>query len=562
MKKQLIALTLMALLAALAGCAPPAPTAVSTAAKTTEFPQIISTPPTLAPTPSPTAAPDPAFTLTGIERKAEGATEGVYYEIFVRAFADGNGDGKGDFQGLTAKLDYLNDGRDQTTSDLGVTGLWLMPVFKTGSYHGYDVIDYYTVNPDYGTAEDFSAFLKAAHARGIRVILDLVLNHTSNLNRWFLSSVTPGSPFRAWYYWAKDVDTTQKIWGHALWNNMGGEYYTGIFDKSMPDLNYDTPEVRAEMKKVAKYWLDAGVDGFRLDAAMHLYNGVKTGGAADGEAKCLAWWAEFSSYCRSVKPDCYLVGEVWDTDLTRAKYMAPLGSDFDFALGEALVTALKNGHSPGNYLTKLMAGQYAKFAKENPDYVDAPFLSNHDQNRIMSMLSGKMDRMRLAASVYLTLEGLPFMYYGEEIGMMGAKPDEQIRTPMLWGGDDPLQSDWVDSRYNKNTVPVSAQDGDTASLLNLYRRLIRLRTANEALYAGRLTPLDTGNDAVLGWTMKSAGQQAVVLHNLGAESVPVNANIAGYTLAFATTQDGFKTDGDSVTLPATSSAVFVKQVSG
>lgn len=528
--------------------------------------QAVSTPTavpaTVQPTLAPTPLPEAAFRLEPSKRTADGDTEGVYYEVFVRAFADSDGDGTGDLKGLTAKLDYLNDGNDATTTDLGVTGLWLMPVFETVSYHGYDVVDYYKINPQYGTMDNFNAFVAAAHKRGISVILDMVLNHTSSQNKKFIDSVSPASPYRAWYDWigpdSEGYMLTQKIWGHNVWNKLGDGYYAGIFDKSMPDLNYDNPDVRAEAKAVAKYWLDAGVDGFRLDAAMHLYNGAKLKGNVDGEPKCLAWWQEYTGYCRTVKPGCYIVGEVWDAAAIRAKYMAPLGSDFNFGLGEAIVQAIKNGQSPKNYLATMMAGQYTQFAAANPNYIDAPFLSNHDQNRIMALLGGDVAKMKLAASIYLTLEGLPFVYYGEEIGMMGAKPDEQIRTPMLWGATDPLTSRWVTSKYNKNTVPVDKQDSDPASLLNHYRRLIQLRTSNEALYKGCMSPLEPGNDAVIGWTMDSAGQQAIVLHNLSKLPQALKVNTDGYTLAFSTVQDCISIGNSTVTLPPMDSVVFIK----
>ena len=189
----------------------------------------------------------------------------VFYEIFVRSFNDSDGDGIGDFNGIIEKLDYLNDGDPGTNTDLGVSGLWLMPIHPSTSYHGYDVIDYYAVNPEYGTMEDFNRLLDEAHKRGIRVIIDLVLNHTSVDHPWFRAAQDPMSEYRDWYVWS-DTEPSGSGW-HA--SDHG--YYFGIFWEGMPDLNYEHPPVTEQMHDVARYWLqDIGVDGFRLDAAKHL----------------------------------------------------------------------------------------------------------------------------------------------------------------------------------------------------------------------------------------------------------------------------------------------------
>ena len=222
--------------------------------------------------------------LAPVERKAGKSSEGVYYSLFVRAFADGNGDGIGDFKGLAKKLDYLNDGDDTTTDDLGVTGLWLLPIFESPSYHGYDVDDYYSINPEYGTMNDFETFMIECKKRGISVILDITFNHSSVYNEWFKASKNPESPYRSWYRWISDEDTDQpslgytgpyslkqKALGGAVWNidlrNRGLDshgkemfyYYAGVFGSQMPDYNLDEKAVPKEFKKDMKLWLDKGV---------------------------------------------------------------------------------------------------------------------------------------------------------------------------------------------------------------------------------------------------------------------------------------------------------------
>jgi len=194
--------------------------------------------------------------------------EEIFYEIFVRSFSDSNGDGIGDFKGLMQKLDYLNDGDETTTSDLGITAIWLMPIMQSPSYHGYDVMDYKKVEQDYGTNQDFRNFLDSAHTRGIKVIIDLVLNHTSSNHPWFINSKSgPSAAYRDWYRWSNSNPGIKGPWGQTVWHSANGYYYYGLFTSGMPDLNYAAQEVKDEVANIVRYWLDTvGVDGFRLDA--------------------------------------------------------------------------------------------------------------------------------------------------------------------------------------------------------------------------------------------------------------------------------------------------------
>lgn len=503
-----------------------------------------------------------------LARKASTPTEGVYYCVFVRAFADSDGDGTGDFRGLTAKLDYLNDGDDRTTDDLGITGIWLMPVFASRSYHGYDVDDYYSLNPQYGTMEDFEALVSAAKSRGISVILDLTCNHSSSGNRWFMESKNLDSPYRSWYRWADADDKrygfTRKIWGHDVWNRDGDSYYAALFDKSMPEFNLSTPEVRAEFRSIADFWLARGVSGFRFDAASHVFNQAELAPGEDGQTEALDFWGEYVRYIKSVKSDACTVAEVWEQTSTRAAFMKEIGSAFHFDLGTKIIDAIRSGDGGKNNLANSIAADLATYAAASPDYLDAPFLSNHDQNRIAGLLKGDASRLKLAASIYLLSEGLPFVYYGEEIGMMGAKPDEEIRTPMLWApeGKDPLQTSWHSSKYNAKTVPVSVQANDQKSLLAHYRRLIAFRASCPALYKGRLSPLATDNSAVVSWMMSAAGGRAFVLHNFSDRTITVSLPDASFgadgkpmPLVFATYR-GTKVTGAALTLPPLGSAVL------
>jgi alpha-amylase len=530
-------------------------------------------PGTSTPEPTPTPAQDipsappvdPVYELGETAQNASGNRQGVYYEIFVRSFADSDGDGIGDIKGLTEKLDYLNDGNPATTSDLGITGIWLMPVNKTVSYHGYDVTDYYDINPDYGTLDDFERLLDEAHKRGISVIMDLVLNHTSTEHEWFISSKDPNSPYRNWYLWtdenSAEYNLKASIWGHPVWNKAGNSYYFALFWSGMPDLNYNNPDVRQEAKNIAGFWLDKGVDGFRLDAVPHLYDSLEVLPGESGIEKSLDWWNEFTAYCHEKKPGSLIIGEVLnDNTSIRASYLPALDSTFHIGLGAQIANAVTGGGSKNNYLSKFIANNYAQYAKANPDYIDAPMLSNHDQNRIITSVRGDHEKMKMAASIYLTLEGIPFIYYGEEIGMMGGKPDEDIRLPYIWGGDDPLQTRWRNSKYNTAVTPVSEQEADPNSLLTHYKRIIRVRNKNHALYAGKFNVMESNNASIVAYNMKSDKQSAIILHNLAMSEESISVDITGYTLEFCQKKDGFAQKDNELVIPPLCTIIYVKDL--
>lgn len=504
---------------------------------------------------------------SAIPTVARGAREGVYYSVFVRSFADSNGDGIGDLAGLTQRLDYLNDGCDATHNDLGITGLWLLPIFPSPSYHGYDVSDYCAINPDYGTMADFEKLIAEAGKRGIAVILDLPCNHSSIEHPWFTASRSPHSEYRPWYYWidsaeqaaAQGISLNKQVWGHSLWNKTDGGYYAGLFDKDMPDLNLSSPAVRRALKDAAAFWLKKGVAGFRLDAALHVFNKNKIPIGTDALAASLAWWHEFADFCRSIKPDVYLVAEVWSTPSTRAQYLKVLDSNFHFDMGTMIIETLKQGKAGKNSLAKILSADYRTYREANPQYIDAPFLTNHDQNRAASMLQGKVPLLKLAASLYILTEGVPFVYYGEELAMMGGKPDEQLRTPFLWAApqDDKGQTTWITSKYNTKTVPLVSQTRDAQSLVSHYRRLIRLKTGLPALLRGRMEPLDTESSALISYTMQYQDNAAFIVHNLTDKPVSFQLpkKTASFTL-FYTSEAKTSQNGTTVVIAPYASAVF------
>jgi glycosidase len=450
--------------------------------------------------------------------------DAVFYEIFVRSFADSNGDGIGDFKGLTAKLDYLNDGKPETKTDLGVTGLWLMPINPSPSYHGYDVSDYLSVNPQYGTMDDFKQFLAEAHKRGIHVLMDFVINHTSTQHPWFVAAAQGDPKYRDYYIWSKTNPNYQGPWGEQVWYKQGAEYYYAIFDPAMPDLNYKNPAVTQEILAAASFWVkDVGIDGFRVDAAKHL---VEDGQTQENTTATHAWYKgntpliqanPLKDWQPAQKP--LLVGEVSGSSDSAAKYEqnGELDLVFNFDLGTALLTAAKAKY--GQMAASSIDRQVNTF--QNLPY--ASFLTNHDQDRVMTTLGGDADAARTAAAILLTMPGIPFIYYGEEIGMSGGKPDAVIRSPMQWSSGQnagfSTGTPWQKLIPDYDKKNVEAQSTDPKSLWSLYRDLIQVRSQNYALRTGKYIPV-TVNDSKLFVELRAAESESVlVIINASKEAV-------------------------------------------
>ena len=528
MKRTLLALSLAITLIVSACAAPatPPPTATPTpAAPATATP--IPPPPTAippTPTPAPGAPTDPVIVSSvGTEGALVTGTEGrpwwddtVFYEIFVRSFYDSNGDGIGDLNGLIQKLDYLNDGDPETTADLGVTGIWLMPIMTSPSYHGYDVSDYFAVDPEYGTNDDFKKLLAEAHRRGIRVIIDLVLNHTSAEHPWFVEAQDPKSPKRDWYVWS-DTESNQKGW-HPGKN---GGYYYGYFWEGMPDLNYKNPAVTTAMNEVIRYWLtEMGADGFRLDAVKYLY---EDGKRIEHLPATHEWLKGFRSFYQGINPEAFTVGEVWNDSETAAKYAgAELDTVFDFSLAEAMLKSAVSGES----VHVERASQTT--VKVFPVGGYATFLANHDQPRTRSRLLEEV-QAKTAATLQLSFGGVPFIYYGEEIGAQGAKPDENIRRPMQWTptGGFSTGKPWRGYFEDFAVRNVEAQVADPGSILAHYRALLRLRSQHAALRVGDWQLVQSGSENVYAALRSTDQEQILIIVNLGSK--PVN----DYALALA-----------------------------
>jgi len=422
--------------------------------------------------------------------------EAVFYEIFVRSFNDSNGDGIGDFNGIVQKLDYLQE--------LGVNAIWLMPIQPSPSYHGYDVLNYYEVNPEYGTMDDFKSLLEEAHQRDMKIIIDLVLNHTSSQHPFFVdANSAPNSKYRDWYVWSNDPGDH--------WHQGNGGYYYGLFWDGMPDLNYRNQEVTDEMFNATKYWLeDIGIDGFRIDAAKHL---IEEGAKLENTEATHEWFKGFYTFYKSIDSNAYTVGEVFGAGAFLATtYTGQMDQIFNFELASGIVNSVNGESNSGIY----SAWTFTLNEITNGDY--ATFLTNHDQNRVMSVLSGREEKAKLAAIMLLTAPGTPFIYYGEEIGMQGKKPDEDIRLPMQWNADInagfTTGTPWRAPDANYTQVNVATQNDDPNSLLNLYRTLTKLRVDHPILRNGSVSVLETGNTGVYAILRSGADENILVLINL------------------------------------------------
>ncbi len=496
--------------------------------------------------PRPPAAEPAARAAAADLRLRTWANGAVFYEVFVRSFRDSDGDGKGDLEGLVSRLDYLNDGDPRTDSDLGVDALWLMPVFASSSYHGYDTTDYETINPDYGTNASFARLCAEAHRRGIRIVVDLVLNHTSAQHPWFVESASsPASPRRDWYVWSPADPGWTQPWNPAnrTWHSKGGAWFYGLFWAGMPDLNFRNPAVREEMKRIAGLWLSRGADGFRLDATRHLVED----GAGDAQTdtpETHRFLKELAAHLRPLKPEAILIGENWTETPKIAPYYGsteavPGGDElplnFDFPLASRIVQGVRTGDAaPIGEKLREVQRTYP------PGATDVPFLTNHDQKRVASELSGDEGKLRSAAAVLLTLPGAPFLYYGEEVGLRNgtADGDEAKRTPMPWdatpGGGFTAGRAWHGFAPGRERENVAAQTGDPASLLSHYRRLIRARHASPALSRGALQILRS-EGPLLAYLLAEGSERVLVAHNLGAEAIaavlPVSARGAAALFA-------------------------------
>ncbi len=480
--------------------------------------------PETSPTPGVTAAPTttPLPAVTPPDPYPGGLSQnwwrdGVFYVLLVRSFYDQSGDGYGDLAGLIDKLDYLNDGDPSTDTDLGVTGLWLLPVTRSPTYHGYGTTDYYTLEPTYGDNETFRRLVSEAHRRGIHVLLDLALNHTSDKHPWFQDSMSsPQAEHRDWYVWLPENPGWRGPDKRVVWFQSGGAYYYAFFGGSLPDLNLRNPAVTAELMNVVRFWLrDMGADGFRLDAIRHL---VEQGQAQESTPDTHAWLQGFYRTFKETQPNAFAIGEVTGSTAERVPYVGnEVDLCFEFDWAAAAIASLDKG-DPSILVQKQQAIEALL-----PGGAYGSFLALQDHARVITQLRDNVAKARLAATLLLTSPGVPFLWYGEEIGMRGSTPDVFIRRPMQWANQRAAGftsgRPWMEVDLNYDQVNVADESVNADSLLSHYRKLIRLRTAYSSLRTGAWQPLQASDPAVYAYMRSDAASSIVVVLNLGAREV-------------------------------------------
>ena len=453
---------------------------------------------------------------------------GVGYQIFVASFCDSNGDGVGDIRGIISKLDYLDS--------LNVDVLWLTPIQSSDSLHGYDCYDYYYIDPKFGTNADYRELVTKAHARGIKVIMDLVVNHTSTSNEWFLKSkrgvvetvtyqdgTTATVDYRDFYRWSNTKSSSR------YYSTGDGWYYYSSFNSSMPELNYDCQQVRDAMADVAMYWMAYGLDGFRMDAIKHVFmwdeSTNASGDASAGDSgyvynltKNVEFFKEFNYKLKTKYPYCFLLGEQLDGNAANvAPFYAGMDSLFDFNTYFDLPRRINDGNT--GTLSNMFnnnAANYTRYRGDRP--INSMISSNHDISRLSDALSANTAKIKLYFAVMLTMPGLSWIYYGDELGMKNnGSGDNAYRQSVRW--TDSWDNKCTCIGYggtNANIASVDAQSSDSGSMLYYVRLLTSLRNAHPALING--TAQCASQDGMLKITVKNSSETLVIYHNFTSGS--------------------------------------------
>ena len=485
-----------------------------------------------------------------------------YYQVFVYSFADSDGDGIGDLKGITEHLDYIKE--------MGFNGIWLSPIHKSTTYHKYDVIDYYSIDEQYGTMDDFEKLVEECDKRGIKVIIDFVFNHTSSKHEWFVEATkyikglekgkepdVNECPYVGYYNIVKSEDAK------SGYNKISGTDYSYEcqFWQQMPDLNLGNEAVRKEIEKAAKFWVDKGVGGFRLDAAKEYYSGN-----GDKNIEVLNW---FTNYCKSLDDDLYLVAEVWDSFATIKKYYTSgITSIFDYPYGSSTgdVVSAVNGGQSGRDLAERFVDTQDAYYEANPDMINAPFLSNHDCGRISGFVSAKPEKMKMAAALNAFMSGSSFVYYGEEIGLRGSGKDENKRAPMYWsdfaGAAGMCKGPDAMEQIEQTFGSLESQKKDKFSIYWYYRNLYHVKNMFPEIARGKVAVMDAIEDKDICAIRKTyEGETIYILFNLAKEEKTVTVShdkydYKGLAASLEVDENKVTMKGETVKIPAYGIAVI------
>jgi len=491
--------------------------------------------------------------------------ESVFYQIYMPSYADSNGDGYGDFKGMTHKLDYLKN--------LGIKGIWLTPFLTSPKVdNGYDIANYYEVDPTYGNKADFDTFLSEAHKRGIKVIIDMVFNHTSTDSKWFQQSrKSKDNPYRDYYIWKDDPNNWDSFFGGTAWekDSLTNQYYYHKFDKRMADLNWSNPKIVVEVQNVLRFWLDAGVDGFRLDVINFLNtNGItKDNPVKNGQQEHINDIDQkgVKDAMRVIKSTVneydnrFIVGEIGSDKIEVLKqYQSQdlLDVIFNFNFG-----------SIKEFSSQRIFDELQSMEKNMSNYPTL-FFGSHDMPRMIDRLAnGNPDRAIALATLILTAKGVPFIYYGEEIGMhniIAQNIDEMVdiqgrthyelalekgttqkeallegnehnrdksRSPMQWNSaifaGFSKERSWIKINPDSKKTNVEVLESQKKSILNDYKKLIALRNNEKVLQYGTYETLELSKDQI-SFTRSFEGEKITIIINFGTKKeikVPTNAKI-------------------------------------
>lgn len=465
-----------------------------------------------------------------IDTSSDWYLDAIFYQIFVRSFYDSNGDGVGDLEGVRQKLSYI--------TNVGFNAVWFLPIFSSPSYHGYDTTDYYSINSSYGNMTSFNNLLSSSHSLGVKVILDMVINHTSSSHQWFSKSANNDSNYRDWYIWTNVSPSYlpgwQRPWGGGsasdvwIYNSTRQQYYYAAFWSGMPDLNLLNLAVSNEIMRIGSNWLVKGVDGFRMDAVRYFIETGPYPNQADTQLT-KTFLTAYNSYLRGLNSKFYTVGEVWENNGIVSGYYGTLENCFNFDFAYSVANSLIN-EDPSYFLNMINTK-----SSSVPWKFFAPFLDNHDDvffdaNRIADELGGNWDKQKLAAGLLLTFPGVPFVYYGTEIGMRKGSQGGDLgkRTPMQWDntskGGFTAGTPWTSLANNSDPYNVSYQLGDSDSLLNFYRRLISLRKLYPSLRRGDFKLLTTSDSSVISYIRIGTNESVVVVANFSSQPKVVNVD--------------------------------------
>lgn len=486
------------------------------------------------------------------------------YEICPYSFCDSNGDGVGDLQGLISKLDYLNDNDDTTDTDLGIDAIWMTPICDAQSYHKYDVNDYCSIDPEFGTMDDFDALVKACEEREIKIIFDLVVNHTSSAHPWFaeackyLYSLEEGKepsveecPYLEYYNFTKEAKSGfHKVPATEDW------YYEGQFYSGMPDLNLDSQAVLDEISKITQFWIDHGVYGFRLDAVTSYYTG--------DDAKNVKFMTWLNDNVKKQKKDAYIVGEAW-TFLAKygTYYQSGVDSffDFDFASNKGkIATALRSGSALD--FGKAIVEAQQTILKNSPSAVDAAFTSNHDMGRNAGVYAGATGQsmIKMSQAMAMMMGGSYYLYYGDELGMKGSGEDPNYRAPMQWSADESAEGmcktvATKEIKMTNGSYEEQSQDGN--SIYQFIKQGLAIRNAYPEIARGINEVIEElSNENVLVLKKIYQDEETLVVFNLSEEKQTVDLSSLGKEYKEAamliTGEEAVQVEGNVLTMPALS----------